>query len=107
MIIESFDVKFDDYHICNSALSTETTTILESDIPASSGQLNLVEINYDDLFDPVDTAKVSEVLMYLEAQQQHADVSGPTTSEEVSLNSSTSLVVGENSTPNIQQPSRF
>ena len=36
---------------------------MESDIPASSGPLNLVEVNYDDLFDPVETAKLYEVLV--------------------------------------------
>ncbi|KAL7607950.1 hypothetical protein Lser_V15G09808 [Lactuca serriola] len=46
---------------------------MESDIPATSGPLNLVESNYDDLFDPIETAKLSEVLVSPAAQQQHAD----------------------------------
>ena len=37
--------------------------------------------------------------MSLVAQQQHAEVSGPTLSDDVSLNTSTSTVEGENSTP--------
>lgn len=77
LIIESFDVKFDDYYVCNIAPWTENKEILKSDIPASSGPINIVEVNYDDLFDPVETAKLSEVLVSPEAQQQHADVSGP------------------------------
>lgn len=98
LIFESFDVKFGDYYIRNIAPSTETKSILESDIPASSGPLNLVEVNYDDLFDPVETARLSEILVSLEAQQQHVDVSGPSLSYEVSLNTSALQVEGENST---------
>ncbi|CAH1432412.1 unnamed protein product [Lactuca virosa] len=99
LIVESFDVKFDDYYVHNTAPSTETKAILESDIPASSGPLNIVEVNYDDLFDPVEITKLSEVLVSPEAQQQHADVSGPSLSDVVSLNTSTSPVEGESSTP--------
>ena len=95
LIIESFDVKFDDSYTCNTPLSTETTAIMESDIFASSGPLNLVEVNYDDLFDPVETAKLSEVLVSPADQQQHADISRPSPSEAVSLNTSTSLVEGK------------
>ena len=89
LIIESFDVKFDNYYILNTPPSTETTAIMESDIPASSGSPNLVEVNYDDLFDPVKTVKLSEVLVSPTAQQQHADVSGPSLSEVASLNTFT------------------
>ena len=94
-------MKFDDSHIRIAPPSTETTAIMESDIPATSGPLNLVEINYDDLFDPIETAKLSEVLVSPAAQQQHADVSGPSLSEVVSLNTSTSPVEGESSTPDL------
>ena len=68
LIVESFDVKFNDYYVRNTAPSRETKAILESDIPASSGPLNIVEVNYDNLFDPVDTAQLSEILVSSEAQ---------------------------------------
>ena len=74
LIVKSFDVKFNDYCICNTALSIETKAILESDIPVSSDPLNIVEVNYDDLFDPVETAKISEVLVSPKAQQQHSEL---------------------------------
>ena len=99
LIIESFDVKFDDYYVHNTAPSTETEAILECDVPESSGPLNIVEVNYDDLFDPIETTKLSKVLVSPEAQMYHAEVSGPTPSDEVSLNTSTSPVEGENSIP--------
>ena len=70
--LESFDVKFDDYHVGNTALSSETKVILESDIPVSSGLLNIFEINYDDLFCTTETAHLSEILVSPVAQQQHA-----------------------------------
>lgn len=101
LIIEIFDVKFDDSHIRDAPPSTETTAIMECDIPASSGPLNLVEVNYDDLFDPVETEKLSEDLVSPVAQQQHADSSGPSSSEVVSINTSTSPVEGESSTPDL------
>ncbi|XP_023730243.1 uncharacterized protein LOC111877976 [Lactuca sativa] len=98
LIVESIDVKFDDHYVRNTALSTETKAILESDIPTSSGPLNIFEINYDDLFDPAETARLSEILVSPVAQQKHAEVSGPTLSEDFSLNTSTSPVEGESST---------
>lgn len=85
MIVEIFDVKFDD-----------------CDIPPSEDPLNIVEVNYDHLFDPIPTTQLSEVLVSTEAQQQHADVSGPTPSEDVSLNHSSSLVERESSTSPVQ-----
>lgn len=99
LIVESLDVTFDDYYVRNTAPSNETKVILESDIPFSSGPFKIVEINYDDLFDPIETAQLSEVLVSLEAQQQHAEVSGPTLSNEVSLNPSTLPIEGQSSTP--------
>ena len=44
LIVESFDVKFDYYYVCNTTPSIETTSIMESDIPTSSGPFNIVEI---------------------------------------------------------------
>ena len=100
LIIESFDVKFNDSHIRDAPPSTETTTIMDCDIHASSGPLNLVELNYDDLCDPVETTKLSEVLVS-PAAQQHVDISGPSPSDGVSINTSTSPVEGESSTPDL------
>lgn len=73
--------------------------IMESDIPISSGPLNIVEVNYDTLFDPTETTHLSEILVSPMAQQQHAEVSRPIISEGTSLDSSTSLVEGERPVP--------
>ena len=74
LIVESFNVKFDDCYVRNTDPTSETKAILESDIASSSDSLNIVELNYDDLFDPIETAQLSEVLVSPEAQQQHAEV---------------------------------
>ena len=95
LIVKSFDVRFDDYYVCNTATLSETKSILESDILASLGLLNIVDVNYDDLFDPVETAQLSEILVSLEAQQQHEKVFGLSMSEDLSHGTSTLLVEGE------------
>ena len=41
---------------------------MESDILISSGPLNIVEVNYDDLFDPTETTHISEILVSVVAQ---------------------------------------
>ena len=80
-------------------LHQEIKAILEGDIPTSSGPLSIVEITYDDLFDPAEMAHLSEIPVSLVGQQQHAEVSGPTLSGELLHDTSTSPVEGESSTP--------
>lgn len=88
-----------DYYVCNTVHSTKTKSIIESDIPTSSGSLNIVEVKYDDLFGPLETVRLSEILVSLVAQQQHAKVFGSILSEGTSLNISTSLVEREGLVP--------
>ena len=69
LIVESFDIKFDDYYVRNIASSQETKFMMENDIPPSSGPLNIVEVNYADLFDPTNIAHLSDILVFPVAQE--------------------------------------
>ena len=99
LIVESFDIKFDDYYVRNTGPSNETKVILESDIPASSGPLNIVEINYDYLFDPVDTSHLSKIIVSPVAQQQYVEVYGLSLYDALLPRTSTLLIKAESTTP--------
>ena len=50
VIEESFDVTFDDYHLCHDQNNNNVTFIFESDIPEGHGPVNMGVIDYESLF---------------------------------------------------------
>ena len=85
LIVEIFDVKFDDYYVLNTAPIEETKFTLENDIPPSLVVLNIVEVNYGVLFNPAETANLLEISVSPVAQQHQLEVFGPTISEGTSF----------------------
>lgn len=49
---------------------------MENDIPIQSKPLNIIEVNYDTLFDSLETTIFSKILVSTAAQVQHIEVSG-------------------------------
>lgn len=95
VIEERFDVKFGEFYVYKSSPSKETKFNMENDIPIHSRPLNIEEVNYVTLFDPPETSRVAEILVFTTAQIEHTEVSGPATYEDSSHLPCTSLVEGE------------
>ncbi|KAI3523615.1 hypothetical protein L1887_01875 [Cichorium endivia] len=81
VIEESFDIEFDDqYHWRKK--NQGILYVMENDIPVGHRPIHTVEVDYDLLFDPPETATNAEVIRSPEAIQQIISASGPSISSE-------------------------
>lgn len=55
-------MKLDDFYVQKTTPLNETNFIVENDIPIESGPLNIVDVNYETIFDPPEIARLSEFL---------------------------------------------
>lgn len=69
---------------------------MENAIPIQSKPLNIVEMNYDTLFDSMESARLYEILVSPKAQLQHTEESRPPSTEDSAHVTYTSLVDEEN-----------
>lgn len=70
-------MKFNDFYVRKTAPHNEIFIIIENDIPIQFRPLNIVEVNYDTLFDPLETAILSKILVSPFAQLQNTNDSVP------------------------------
>ncbi|KAI3510673.1 hypothetical protein L1887_17805 [Cichorium endivia] len=84
VIEESFDIEFDDQYQSRKK-NQDILYVMENDVPVGHRPIHTVEIDYDLLFDPSETAKEAEVIHSPDAIQQIISASGPATVSETSL----------------------
>ena len=53
IIEEIFDMKFNDFDVQKTTSLNETKFIMANNIPTQSGPLNIIDVNYNTLFDPL------------------------------------------------------
>lgn len=100
-------MKFDDFYVRKTTPLNEPKFMMENELPIGSRPVNIVEVDYETLFDPPKTTRLVEVLISPSAQLQHTKDSSPSVSEDYSNMTSTSLVEGGKAIPQFLQPSRF
>ncbi|KAI3493168.1 hypothetical protein L1887_42158 [Cichorium endivia] len=105
VIEESFDIEFDDQYQWRKK-NQDILYVMENDVPVGHRPIHTVEVDYDLLFDPSETAKEAEVVHSPDAIQQIILESGPTTSSETTTsNAQTNL---HTNTPTFEgEPSRL
>ncbi|KAI3510751.1 hypothetical protein L1887_17885 [Cichorium endivia] len=81
VIEESFDIEFDDQYQWRKK-NQDILYVMENDVPVGHRPIHTVEIDYDLLFDPPETAKDAEVVHSPDAIKQIISASGPSTSSE-------------------------
>ncbi|KAI3510698.1 hypothetical protein L1887_17830 [Cichorium endivia] len=81
VIEESFDIEFDDQYQWRKK-NQDILYVIENETPVGHRPMHTVEIDYDLLFDPMETAKDAEVIHSPVAIQQILSASGPSTSSE-------------------------
>ena len=64
-------MKFYDFYVWKATPLNETKFIRENDIPVESEPLNIVEVNYETLFDPPENARLFNVIIYHSAQSKY------------------------------------
>ncbi|KAI3518357.1 hypothetical protein L1887_06990 [Cichorium endivia] len=79
VIEESFDIEFDDQYLCRKQ-AQGILYVMEADIPVGHQPIQTIEIDYDLLFDPRETATHAEDIHSPEAIQQLISDFGPSTS---------------------------